>query len=71
MTDEYKSLRRPPRFLAGKHGVDGVAHQVRDKIVRNAPWAVEVEDPRRVRQTMIVPKGARSPMDNLFFTRII
>lgn len=71
MTDEYKSLRRPPRFLAGKKGVDGTAHRVRDKLVRNAPWAIEVEDPRRVRQTMVVPKGAKSPMDNLFFTRVV
>lgn len=71
MTDEYKSLRRPPRILAGKKGVHGLAHHVRDKLLRNAPWAIEVDDPRRVRQTMIVPKGAKSPMDNLFFTRII
>lgn len=71
MTDEYKSLRRPPRFLAGKQGVDGIAHRVRDKLVRNAPWAIEVEDPRRVRQTMVVPKGAKAPLDNLFFTRIV
>ncbi|MEQ8813429.1 MAG: class I SAM-dependent methyltransferase [Thalassobaculum sp.] len=71
MTDEYKSIRRPPRFLAGKKDFNGVAHKVRDKLLRNAPWAIEVDDPRRVRQTMVVPKGATSPMDNLFFTRIV
>lgn len=71
MTDEYKSNRRPPRFLAGKNGANGSAHRIRDKLVKHTPWAIEIDDPRRVRQTMIVPKGAQTREDNLFFTRIV
>jgi len=71
ITDEYLPARRPPRFFAGKVGVFGDAHRLLDQVLRVTPWAVEVANPRDVRQTMVTPLGSTNPEERRFFTKII
>lgn len=70
ITDEYTPARRPPKFFAGKAGAAGNAHRLLDQVLRATPWAVEVANPRDIRQTMFTPAGSSDPSERRFFTRI-
>ncbi|GHD59463.1 hypothetical protein GCM10017083_43690 [Thalassobaculum fulvum] len=71
ITDEYKSSKRPPKLFAGRAGANGDAHRLLDRVLQVTPWAVEVDDPRRVRQSMFAPEGSDKREDRRFFTRIV
>ena len=71
ITDEYVPDRRPPRFFAGKVGADGDAHRLLDRVLRVTPWAVEVANPRDIRQTMFIPEGSKDVNERRFFTRVL
>ncbi|NQW11316.1 MAG: class I SAM-dependent methyltransferase [Alphaproteobacteria bacterium] len=70
ITDEYATLSRPPRFFAGKKGVFGKAHLLLDQVLRVTPWAVEVSNPRDIRQTMYQPHGSTDINERRFFTKL-
>lgn len=71
ITDEYDHAKRPPKFFAGKVGSDGDAHRLLDQVLRVTPWAVEVANPRNIRQTMFTPAGSKDANERRFFTRIV
>ncbi len=67
----FITMENAPKFFLAKQGVDSFSRRMLERVIVDCPFMVEVEDPRKFRQELLIPPGSTKIEERRLYPKII